>query len=108
LERTRDYVARGRALAGLSVDTLNDRWVEMYRIVHALEDEDREGELLDLRSEFDLRGIEPPLHLVGAEAALAAERLRRRVRENGADVDGAEQLEEKLADLYQRLQGPKN
>ena len=108
LERIRDYAARGRPLADLSVETLNGRWVEMYRIVHALEDEDREGELLDVRSEFDLRGIEPPLHLVAAESALACERLRRRVREDPFDADRVEQLEEKLADLYERLQGPMN
>ena len=70
LERTRDYAARARPLAGLSIEMLSVRWVETYRAVQVLGEEDPEGELLDLRSEFDLRRIEPPLHLVAVELSL--------------------------------------
>ena|SRR5947209_6744441 len=108
LEHIRDYAVRGRAFAGLSVESLGARWVELYRIVHALEDEDREGELRDLRSEFDLRGIEPPMHLLAAESALARERFQRRLREDATDWAAIEQTEAELADLYARLQGPMN
>jgi hypothetical protein len=108
LERTRDYAVRGRPLAGLSVETLSIRWVETYRAVQVLEDEGREGELLDLRSEFDLRGIEPPLHLVAAELNLFTERFQRQLREGETDWAAVEQTEASLADLYARLQSPKN
>jgi hypothetical protein len=108
MEHIRDYAVRGRPLAGLSAESLTARWVETYRAVNALEDEDREGELIDLRSEFDLRGIEPPMHLVAAESALVGERLKRQVSEGAADPVEVEQTEAKLADLYARLQGPKN
>ena len=108
LERTRDYAARGRPLSGLPVEMLSARWVETYRAVQVLEEEDREGELLDLRSEFDLRRIEPPLHLVAAELSLFKERFQRRLREGATDRAAVEQIEARLADLHARLQSPKN
>jgi len=76
--------------------------------VQVLEEEDREGELLDLRSEFDLRRIEPPLHLVAAELSLFKERFQRRLREGATDRAAVEQIEARLADLHARLQSPKN
>ena len=108
LERTRDYAARGRPLAGLSIETLCARWVETYRAVRVLEEEDREGELLDLRSEFDLRCTEPPQHLLAAERGLFTERFQRRLREGPIDWAAVEQTEARLADLHARLQSPKN
>ena len=108
LERTRDYAARGRPLSGLPVEMLSARWVETYRAAWVLEEEDREGELLDLRSEFDLRRIEPPLHLVAAELSLFKERFQRRLREGATDRAAVDQIEARLADLHARLQSPKN
>jgi hypothetical protein len=108
LERMRDYVTRGRPLARIDAESLSSRWVETYRAARALEDERREGELLDLRSEFDLRGIEPPMHLVAAECALFKERFQRQVRERPIDPAAIELTETKLTDLYTRLRAPKN
>ena len=107
LERTRGYVARGRPLAGLSIEALGVRWVETYRAARVLEEEDREGELLDLRSEFNLRGVGPPLHLLTAEMALFRQRFRQRC-EGEIDEVGVEQAEAKFADFQARLQRPKN
>src|SRR4051794_7625684 len=108
LEHIRDYAARGRPFAAVSVEQLSARWLEMHRIVRALADEGREGELIDLRSEFDLRDIEPPMHLVAAETALARERLLRRIRECVPDPAEVEQTEAELLDFYARLHGPKH
>lgn len=61
LTRIRDYLDRGRPLAGLPAEELNIQWVEIYRAVTAGEDEHCEEDLTDLRSELDLRGINPPM-----------------------------------------------
>ena len=109
VERTRDYMARGRPLSGLSGEMLRWRWVGTYRAVHGpQEDERREGELLDLRSEFDLRGVKPPMHLVAAEVALLTERFKQKVRDCPASPAEVDKLEAELADLCARLKGPKN
>src|SRR4051794_23629205 len=108
LDRIRDYVVGGRSLAGLAAEELSERWVEAYRTARALGDERRESEFMDLRCEFDLRGIEPPMHLVAAESAMVKQRLERLVREAPIDVASVERAEAELAELYERLQAPKN
>jgi hypothetical protein len=107
-ERLRDYLARGRSLVGVPDQALADRWVEVYRAVMALEDLRREEELMDLRSEFHLRGSEPPIHLVAAEAAILIERFRRQIRETKIDLKEIERVEAQLEDLQERLARPKH
>jgi hypothetical protein len=108
IDRLRDYVARGRPLAGLSEQTLSTQWVELYRAVKALEQEHRHSELTDLRSEYDLRGVEPPMHLVSEQAAIFTERFNRQSREFQPAPGEMERFEEKLAELQERLGQPKN
>jgi hypothetical protein len=65
LKRIRGYLARGRPLAGLPAESLDVNWIE----THKTNDEHRAAELLDLRCEFDLRGLDPPTPPASTEAA---------------------------------------
>src|SRR5437868_14059205 len=63
LERSRRYLEQGRRFADWTTDALNATWVVTYRAARGVpEDAGREDELGDLRCEFDLRGIKPPMH----------------------------------------------
>jgi hypothetical protein len=108
VERLREYVVRGRPFANLSEQALGGQWVELYRAVMALEDDRREGELMDLRSEFDLRGIEPPMHLVEAEAAICITRFKRLVHENRTTPKDIQRFDDELEELRERLSRPKH
>jgi hypothetical protein len=67
LARIRGYLARGRLLAGLPAEALNAHCHEVYRARLANEDVCEET-VMDLRTEFDLRGMDPPaLPLVDRE-----------------------------------------
>jgi hypothetical protein len=70
LDRTADYVRRGRAFSGLGTADLEANWAEAFRQWAAC---NARGEtcnsitLDDLLSEIGLRQLQPPLHLVRAE-----------------------------------------
>jgi len=108
VERLREYVVRGRPFADLSEQALGAQWVEVYCAVMALEDDRRDGELTDLRSEYDLRGIEPPMHLVGAEAAICIARFKRLVHEIRMTPKEMERFDDELEELRERLNRPKH
>ena len=107
-ERLLDYMVRGRPLAGVGDPALGTQWVVVYRAVMAAGDQRRETELMDLRSEFDLRGREPPMHLLSAEAATFTERFLRQVLESEPDPEGSERMDAMLDDLQERLSRPKH
>lgn len=67
LARIRDYLARGRPLAGMPDESLEVNWVEATRASRTPEGARSKAELLDLRCEFDLRGLRSPWHLVAAD-----------------------------------------
>jgi len=108
IERTRAYVETGRRFSELSIEALNEAWVETYRAARGREDESRESELQDLRCEFDLRGIEPHMHLVAAEADRFTEGLKQRIRECKIDPDMVEKMEAELERVRDRFTAPKN
>jgi hypothetical protein len=69
LERIRGYLARGRPLAGMPAESLDVNWAEACRAARTPEGARSDAELLDLRCEFDWRGLKPPWHLIAAEVA---------------------------------------
>ena len=103
LTRIRGYLGRGRLLAGLPVESLRAQWIDTYLAVRVLEDEDRDDELRDLETEFDLRGLVPPFSLVVAEAARFRERFQKEWRNRKPDPVVLERTERELDDLCDRL-----
>ncbi len=70
LEQTRDYLHRGRPLAGLAPAELEARWVAAFRDFAAdIGDDSDLVRLFDLEAEYRLRGVELPEELVEAEQA---------------------------------------
>jgi len=63
LESIHAYMVRGRYFGGLTEEELNAQWVEVYRAACTLEGEKSCDALMDLQCEFDLRTVEPPIHL---------------------------------------------
>ena len=57
LARIRDYLARSRPLAGMPSNSLEVNWAEAHKTSPM-----PDAEFLDLRCEFDLRGIKPRVH----------------------------------------------
>jgi ribosomal protein L20A (L18A) len=81
LDRTEDYLKRGRGLAAVPAAELKDRWVETYRIWCA---DVRNWELQkianDIESELALRREEVPIERVAEEMRTLAEALKREVK----------------------------
>jgi hypothetical protein len=103
LARIRDYLACGRPLAGLPEQSLVAQWIDAYFAVRACEDEERAEELRDLGTEFDLRGLRPPLHLVWADAKRFNQRFQKEWRKRKPDWAAIEQIETELRTLSDRL-----
>lgn len=90
MERTTDYVRRGRQHANLSEADLREAWIAAYEAVapdpvnsplRALHE--------DLQAEFDLRCIKPPLEAVAA----ATEILKAKAREFAARLEQGDNWE---------------
>jgi hypothetical protein len=103
LSRVRDYLGRGRPLAGLPIESLRALWIHAWLDVDVLEDESREDDLRDLGTEFDLRGLEPPKDRVVPEAARFNERLDRELRKRKPNPDVLDRLEREFEELCDRL-----
>ena len=103
--RLQDYVVRGRSLARVSDGALAERWTEAWLAANVRGDDHRDGELLDLRSEFDLRGIEPPMHALEGQRATRSERALTR-RSDSATME--QRHAEELDALRAQLSRPKN
>ena len=109
LERSRRYLEHGRRFADWTADALAAASVQTYRAARGVpEDASREDDLQDLRCEFDLRGIEPPMHLVAAEADRFTKRFEQQIHHRKIDPDAVAEMEEMLERLRDRLQAPKN
>ena len=103
VSRIRDYLGRGRPLAGLPVQTLEAQWIAAYLEVHALDDDDRADELRDLGTEFDLRGLVPPLALVVPEIVRFKERFGKTLGRRKRDPAVVERAEAELEAISDRL-----
>lgn len=103
VSRIRDYLGRGRPLAGVPEQTLRAQWIAACLEVHGLDDDSREDELRDLGTEFDLRGLAPPMHLVAPELARFRERFQKALRKRTPDPGAVERAEAELEAVCDRL-----
>jgi hypothetical protein len=108
IERTRRYVADGRRFEFCTADALEAHFVKTYREVVLLDDDRSWDEVMDLQSEFDLRHIKTPMHLVAADFALFKARLERLQRVGPRDPVAWHEVRAELADLRERLARPKH
>jgi hypothetical protein len=103
VSRIRDYLGRGRPLAGLPLESLHALWIHAWLDVNVMEDEDREDDLRDLGTEFDLRGLEPPMERVAAEGTRFKTRLLNDLRGCKPDEAFIERTERAFEELCDRL-----
>ena len=103
LSRIRDYLGRGRPLAGLPAQSLEAQWIAAYLEVHALDDASRADELRDLGTEFDLRGLAPPWVLVLPELARFNERFGKALLQPQRDPVAVERAEAEVKAISDRL-----
>lgn len=101
--RIRGYLGRGRLLAGVPAQSLRAQWIDAHLAVRVLKEADREQELRDLETEFDLRGLAPPYPLVAAEAARFRERFETEWRKRKPDPVVLERTKRELDDFCDRL-----
>jgi hypothetical protein len=103
LRRIRDYLDRGRPLATLPHLSLRAQWIHAYLAVFVCEDDRRAQELTDLRTEFDLRGLETPARQVLPELTRFDERFRKERRKRNPDPAALERFNDELDALCDRL-----
>jgi hypothetical protein len=78
IDRTEDYVKRGRPFAAIDAATLKDQWVEAYRKwCRAVRNYELQREANDIESELSLRGEEVPIDRVVAEMHTLADALKQ-------------------------------
>ena len=78
IDRTEDYVKRGRPLAAIDAAILKERWVEAYRKwCREVRSYDLQREANDIESELSLRGEEVPIDRVVAEMHTLADALKQ-------------------------------
>jgi len=78
IDRTEEYMRRGRPLAAEPAAVLKDRWVATYgKWCHAVRDYDLQREANDIESELSLRGEDVPIDRVVSEMHMLAEALKQ-------------------------------
>ena len=78
IDRTEDYVRRGRPLAAEDAALLKERWIATYRKwCHEVRNYELQREANDIESELSLRGVEVPIDRVVSEMHALAEALKQ-------------------------------
>ena len=78
IDRTEDYVKRGRPLAAADAAALKEQWVEAYRKwCREVRNYELQREANDIESELSLRGEEVPIDRVVAEMHALADALKQ-------------------------------
>jgi hypothetical protein len=103
VRRIRDYLGRGRPLAGVPLESLRALWIHAWLDVGVMEDENRADALRDLDTEFDLRGLEPPKERVVPEGERFRQHLLAELRKRTRGPDFIERLERDFEALCDRL-----
>jgi hypothetical protein len=108
MERTRRYVLNGRRFEFYTQDGLEAHFCKMYRELVLHDDDRRWDDVMDLQSEFDLRRMNAPMHLVAADLALFKARLERLQAVGPRDAVAWHEVRDELIDLRERLSRPKH
>jgi hypothetical protein len=103
LHRLRDYLARGRPLATLPLLALRAQWIDAYLAIFVRKDDRRAQEFTDLRTEFDLRGLETPARQVLPEVTRFDEPFWKERRKRKPDPAALERFNRELDALCDRL-----
>jgi len=103
LRRIRAYLDRGRPLATLPVLSLRAQWIDTYIAISVRDDDSRAQEFTDLRTEFDLRGLDTPARQVLPEVTRLDERFRKERRRRKPDAAVLERFNGELDALCDRL-----
>jgi hypothetical protein len=78
IDRTEDYVKRGRPLAAVESAALKEQWIETYRKwCRDVRNYDLQRDANDIESELALRGEEVPIDRVVEEMHTLAEALKQ-------------------------------
>ena len=78
IDRTQDYVKRGRPLAAVEAATLKEQWIATYRRwCRDVRNYDLQRDANDIESELSLRGEEVPIDRVVGEMQALAEGLKQ-------------------------------
>ena len=75
-EALQNYLGRGRRFQGLDAESLKDQWTAAARRFFLSLGEEGSQEMSDAAAELGLREIDPPMHLVENELAIAREQLK--------------------------------
>jgi hypothetical protein len=108
IERTQSYVLKGRRFEFYAQDVLEAHFCKTYRDIVLLDDDRSWDEVMDLQSEFELRHLKAPMHLVAADFALFKARLERLQRVGPRDPVAWRDIRAELIDLRERLGRPKH
>lgn len=105
MQRTQDYVQRGRRHQDASGQELETLFVDTFRawVADFGNRAQRRGND-DVSAEYELRGIEPPFHLVGPEM----DALTKVAREVAADPEALEGIGQSIVDEWVEAQTKKN
>lgn len=87
LIKSQDYIGRGRHLEGLDESALEFEFVSSVQLI-ARDGDDHRSRLAmnDAFAEFDLRGLQPPIHLIRAEIESIESRGRARIAAMSPEV----------------------
>ena len=78
IDRTEDYVKRGRPLAAVDAAALKEQWIATYRKwCRDVRNYDLQRDANDIESELSLRGEEAPIDRVVEEMHALAEALKQ-------------------------------
>ena len=108
IERTRRYEADGRRFEFNTADALEAHFVKTYHELVLLDDDRSWDEVMDLQSEFELRRLKTPMHLVAADFALFKARLEQLQCSGPPDPVALQDVRAELAELRERLGRPKH
>ena len=109
VDQIADYASRGRLYERLTDGELAEKWIHAFRLfADAPSDERRRAIEIDLKAEFQLRGIEPPYDQVRSEINRIVDSMssgfETMKRDDPGMVDDMnEEFQHDIADLKARI-----